>query len=644
MLTNILELGLDGEEAGRTWSIFEMREGRGEGEAAWGSPLSLELPAAPFPIAGVTYCAKPLRRVLVATEPTVTRSDLLAFARDRGLDVTCRKLDWSALAADSPRDCLRLLWAMLGQRDGCQNVAGKLFVNVPGEKAWKPRYVGDKKARDERGEVVFMEVCIGDACELTLAVRTFTKKELLYKEHGLWKYGNEEEKEERLGILGSLTRYRISGNRALSAARGDDCGGDVYLQRKLMAVQGQRNTVDYNSHVAESRKDTKTGVVMDILALFHAFHCPYARLGFKELPESGRIETYRPAARVARAKEAALPEAGSPMEWRPDELPLRLACADGCEDLMAGISDYLERKGIPVSAGKGRLSLCCVPRQEDVKKEDDPYARLAPFPAQHVTEEILGSITYKKGRPHEPANIASWAGLETSLKELRIKGDIAAGGIRLYDWARRGLGETVAFACVSETDKRGRPVAYALVKVSPERTISFGAVDNLYCGEDPFTNEALLALQAEREGTWCCVSPSLGCAVGTETSLTTMPDIDAMRDYLRKAAAGEEVPTERSTEALMALYGDTFDIAWAEEAGGASALYYAADCHNANVKRARATRLRRVRTLDGAPVAPWMALLMPMLDVWFVKMRESTVRPFPLKYLDEWLRAENQVG
>lgn len=165
---------------------------------------------------------------------------------------------------------------------------------------------------------------------------------------------------------------------------------------------------------------------------------------------------------------------------------------------------------------------------------------------------------------------------------------------------------------------------------------------NLYCGEDSFINDALFALQAEREGAWCCVVPSLGCAVGTETPLTTMPDIDAMREYLRKAAAGEDVPTERSTDTLMALYGDTFDIAWAEEAGGASALYYASDCHNANVKRARATRLRRLRTLDGTSVAPWMELLMPMLDVWFVKMRESTVRPFPLKYLNEWLRAQGQ--
>lgn len=640
MLTNILELELDGEEAGKNWSVFEMREGDSK---VFDSPLSLELPAAPFPIAGVAYCARPARRVLVATEPTVTRGDLLAFARDKALDVTCKQLDWSVLAADSPRDCLRLLWSMLGQREGCQNVAGKLFVNVAGEKAWKPRYVGDKKDKDKRGEAVFMEVCIGNSCELTLVVRTFTKKELLYKEHGLWKYGSKEEKKERLELLDSLTRYKISGNRALSAARGDDGEGDLYLQRKLMAVKGQRNTVDYNSHVAESRNNTKTGVAMDILALFHAFHCPYAKLSFKEMPESGRIATYRPTARVARAKEAALPEAASAMEWRPDELPLRLVCADGCEDLMADISGYLERKKIPVSAGEGRLSLCCVPRREDVEGEDDPYARLAPFPAQHVTEEILGSIAYKRGMPHEADNIASWAGLETSLKELRIKGDIAAGGIRLYDWARRGPEETVAFASVSETDKRGRPVAYGLVKVSPEGAVSFEAMDNLYCGEDPFINDALYALQAEREGAWCCVAPSIGCAVGTETPLTTMPDIDAMREYLRKAAAGEDVPTERSTETLMALYGDTFDIAWAEEAGGTSALYYAADCHNANVKRARATRLRRVRTLDGAPVAPWMALLMPLLDVWFVKMRESTVRPFPLKYLDEWLRADGQV-
>lgn len=643
MITNILELELDGDEAERNWSVFEMREARDD-QGCFRSALAIELARAPFQIVGVAYSARPVRRVLVATEPTVTKSDLLGFAREKKLDVTCRQINWRALAATSERDCLRLLWAMVGQKDGCQNVAGKLFVNVPSDKAWKARYVGDKADKDDRGEAVFMEVCVGNSCELSLAVRSFTKKELLYREHSLWKYKDEKAGKERLELLDSLTRYKITGNRVLSAARGVDGRSDVYLQRKLMAVRGQRNTVDYNSHVAARRNSTKIGVAMDILALFHAFHSPYARLSFKTIQESGRIATYRPKAKEVRTKEAALPQAGAPLEWRPDELPLHIVAADGCGDLAEKISDYLVAIDIPVSAREGRLSLCCIPCRDDVKAQDDPYAKLAPFPSQHVTGEILGSITYKKKAKREPGDISSWAGLETSLKELRIKGDIAAGRIRLYDWASHGPKEAVAFAVVTEVDKHGKAAAYGLVRITPEGAMAFEAMDNLYCGEDPFIVEALSALQVEREGVWCCVSPSLGVVIGTDTGLTTMPDIEGMKDYLRKAAAGDDVSSERSVETLMALYGDTFDIAWAEEGDGASALYYAADCHNANIKRARATRLRRVRTLDGGPIAPWMEILMPMLDVWFVKMRESTVRPFPLKYLNEWLRVVEQTG
>lgn len=642
MRTNVMDLKLDAAKASEHWKVLEMTEPEPAGGWMSGSPLIDALVDSPVPIAGVVFCASPRKRVLVAVPVADDFEKLLAYVRSLIPDSSCRPLSWIGLYESSLRDCLRLLWVIVANKLGgkgkvaCQNVTGKFFVNVSQRKCWIERYVGnDKKSKDPHAEAVFLEVCIDEDCEFSLAVRSFTKRKLLLKECDSLNWNNLKAEARRRRIVSCLQGFRISSARILSSARGQE-DGDVYVLRKLMAVNS-KNEVDWGAYIVDDWSGTKVGVIKELMAYFKVVHGDYAQISFKELDESGRIKTYKPTKKELSCKEPSLPDVGGPMAWREDELPIRIVAAEGCEELRAEIEGYLAKVGIAVSESEGRLSLCCIPAKDFVSKESDPYAKMVQYPAQHVTAEILVSRSYKKKKGLERTleNMVSWPGLETSLKELRIKGDIEAGRIRLYDWSRIGIDETLAFAMVVEKGEDGEPSSFAVLEISPDGSMLFAHMDSFYDGDDEFVDQSVRALDEEPEGTWCCVSPSLGTVVGTETKMVTMPSFTAMADYAAEFKQGKADAGQRSAETLMALYGDEFDIAWAVEPGGMSALYYAADCHNARTKRARATRLRRLTSFDG-PIEPWLDILMTMLDVWFVKMREGTVRPFPIKYLREW--------
>ncbi len=645
MRTNIMRLELDARRAGEAWDVLEMREGAAAGEHRFDSPLAAMLADSPVAVAGVAFCLAP-RRVLVAAPRGTDPSDLARFARSSGIDATCRRITWASLREESERDCLRLLWSMLGRRDGAQNVSGRIFAKISEKKTWVGRYASKKsKKKDPRAEAVFLEVCIGKRCELYLMVRTFTKRSLLIEEceAGSWK--NEGAKAARLRKIEALPGFRVSEGRVLSSAKaeGDD---PVYVMRKLAAVN-DRNAVDFASFSPDKWGFSKTDVLAELLGLFSAVHGGYASVSFEEIEESGRIETYAPGKRAKEAREPALPGEGGLLAWRDDELPLRLVCAPGCEGLADKVLAYLSSKGLAAVSGRqGRLSLCCVPAKE-AAGEDDPYAQLAPFPSQHLTPAILGGEAYRKGEKHLPENVIGWPAVDAALKELRIKGDVDAGAVRLFDWASLALAEPLLFASplgpgAEDDGEEGVDVGkYAAIRIEADGRMGFLSVDDLYDEGDPLVDEAIMALQSQDAGSWCCVSPSLGCALGRETTLTTMPDLEAVRAYRRAFKAGDAEGGPRSEDVLRSLYGDGLDIAWSVEPKAASALYYASDCQKARTAQARATRLRRIESLSG-PVEPWMDLLMPMLDVWFVKMRASTVRPFPLKYLDEWVYAKRR--
>lgn len=297
------------------------------------------------------------------------------------------------------------------------------------------------------------------------------------------------------------------------------------------------------------------------------------------------------------------------------------------ERLMAAVKrmDVTVREG--GSTGIGTDMICLVP---DIGSEDDPYGSVTWNNVQHVQRGSVGRNTLPLAR--------------SVVKELAIKRDVADGVIRMYDWPSLGFREDVVFALPARrmgsdpgADDEGRPFdSVALLTVRPDGSMDF-TVKEVLAG--PRWSMRLTTGRAD-----AIVQHGDDVMAISRTDLLAVPDTERVLGVMRaNVSEGRRPAYGLKGKELEEMYlAEVTDVNWHDFGGGEMMYYVGRRGLGLNGPIVNAAVIRRVSAIEGDL---FMDRLFDTMCVTFVRSRQTTVLPFPFKYLREQaLRAGYETG
>lgn len=524
-------------------------------------------------------------------------------AREPDVDSTIVMMKPSAMA---PRVLMRLFLASLSTTKFSKlpagNLGGKLLIGLP--------------EKSDRLHVVAVEVDVDPSMALTLRVRTFSSLMLKKKLEGDgWEVP-----------FAALPRYRRTKSGFLLPIRGIRAkASEVYVPR---VPKGHRSSVamlDLSS--IDSFRNTKMGILCEVVERLEARYGSQLKLSFAEV-DNGEVLPQRD---MHRNKAVRAWRAGVINSFNDDNIII-WDCA-GCDrsDLnnLAGLIENIfsikaEVANIFQAELLGRTPcIRIIESEEAYGRDDDPHNELlAGAATQHLTKKRLAKVL-REGRSKNPI-------LENCVKELAIKLDAFDGKARLFT----GDGHRWVFGIYEKHNGTSR---YLFVTLGQNGEISFESYDGLNdipVGLKPIAYQ----LVTDDNGVeYAIMGPAGDINVAARTELYALPDFLSLEKQL--LAGNNKL---KGTEARERYFGDLCGLSFMPTTENHGYYRIGAAGPGMNSSLPSATILREV------VAAPGSKLLFPealkFLDVDYVRMRMLAVTPWPLKYLNEWLRERDRTA
>ncbi len=392
----------------------------------------------------------------------------------------------------------------------------------------------------------------------------------------------------------------------------------AFIIRK--ANKGKKNNIDFVDFSDLDKLDsTKSRIIFKTLDKFNQFFRDVASIEFRsvDVNVSDRSLT---ADEVNRFQQRAVEIVKTK--------PLFIINKEGESGKITTdmLSSDLEKLGLRCEAGRSSGFDCFridVVHNEEHFKDDiekDTYSDDKCNTMQHVTIESY----IEKDRQ----NIA-----ETMVEELSVKDDINHGVITLYDWTARSYSGDYVFAIALPDEENDLSCRYATLSINPNGSTEYSIFD--LDDDVPFPKLATAVLKKDVD---CSImDPNGNINSIRRTNLITMVDADKLRDkLLDNQKTGSGVTTGiRTEEGLMEYLPECIDINTLYVSENCTAYYVGVIGKGMDRKVKKAAIIREV-VVDSGSVS-FIEDIMNMMAVPFVRHDQTTVLPFPVKYLREWI-------
>lgn len=541
---------------------------------------------------------------------------------------SCRRIQASRLAADDPRGFLRLLLASLPAflmgRGGASNLMGHLYWRMP---------ASDVVTGGVTDELAFLVFEVSEDLALTISVRTFTRTTL------------KDDIAFRRRPFEQYPLYRLEGTSLVRAPRGT-VADDVFIQRvRRDAVRPRsKDLIDFYTFADGGGRgqrgvsQTKLGALSEVLGLLEAVYGGFATvtLGSREYPDD-------PGHRVVRDQSRR-----RAWELEGEMPPFAIRDAVGTKvsrEATELVKRWLFEVGVQLGPGGVTLNFVQSPKWYRDRGLRDEYV---PSTRGHVVQnvdirQVKGFRTKVRNNAEKPLASLKKNVFEAILKEVLIKWDCKVGRcglatvpealrfhVLLDELAEETEGEDGSAA---DGGEGSRQPAKRDPKVA---TLAVGADGSLEYGEAPLDRvedwqvvDALSGHERKGDDAVCVIEDADGNLNAIfETGLFTVPE--DLAAHIARVRRKDNVRAQQAkTEEVSSLLG----IGVVRE-GETSALFFSGLPYNPNIRVARSSNVRRLEALDGSRLR--MDLIVPLLDVDFVRLRQLTVVPWPLKYLREF--------
>lgn len=517
----------------------------------------------------------------------------LAFSVQRDL----RAVDSRVLA----QLCLAAV-AGTGALDESSNLCGRLFVVSLG----RPHTEYFKGGFDPKA-IHALEISVSPRMELELKVATFTSC-------AARRFKRERPRFELVDgrYLRRALSYKDPNDKALFAL-GAIRDGERYGKFAFMDASGP----------AEFAR-SKLGILRSVFVCLDELFEGAVRLEFEEAEEgeslyfskSDRAERLTAVARQLEQKDLCVCDLTGELGDAAQSVALTV------EDVIGHEARVVEK---PKAGAANLLIVHGVSHYEDSK--GDPYGN-APIGTltQHLTPESGFTPTV----------------VAVALKELTIKRDVAEGRMALLPWKWGSW----SFARRTECDED----AFAFLDVSPDGSMVFEGPASAI--EASVRHQALVeVLLASEEAEFAIKGPEGDINAIGRTELFGVPDFERVwRDLMVRRPDRVLKPNGQAMKHAIGkgkadrelYFADAIDAASCRTVDGKT--YYRAGLRGYNMQFSathKASLLREV--IPWGDSRPLTDELLPMLDVDMVRWGESTVVPFPLKYLREWVAMKERL-
>ncbi len=474
------------------------------------------------------------------------------------------------------------------------NLTGHLYCFHP---EWIKR--GKEKKEDIIWKIPCMEFRITKDCCIEMNVRTFTS-ERLRKKITFTKRKFED-----------YPKYVVSKDNTLRRRLSEDTEPGFIMRQ----IDGTKSEIPFLNLQNEKKFDQcKVGILVKIIEAFNSKYGNQASIECNYMPESGRIDYNKSAAKEDSAKiRESLKALGVHIVDQIDDTYSEQFAANLCLLL-------LQKYEINASVGKrikkDALNICVIHNAEYYEGVKDPHDKATDGVAiQHVTLEDF-------------ADNAKFA-ISTVIHEVLIKKDLAEGRITLSDWKGLGFKENLFFGTEFKVNEETK---YFFMKIHPDGTFEIKEqeftlfemneyTDCVNIFEDAKTkSETVKGLIRDEQGRINIIK---------DTGIFTLPEAEEIKELL---AAGDT--KLRGKERREELLSSCLDIKTYMEDG----MQFCFVGTTGDGMRGRIPRAANIRCREGYQGAPLMFdKLLPTMNVTFVHNGQLTVLPFPFKYLREYV-------
>lgn len=242
------------------------------------------------------------------------------------------------------------------------------------------------------------------------------------------------------------------------------------------------------------------------------------------------------------------------------------------------------------------------------RKEED-YPKTGPTPANMPLAEVL-------------------------FEQLYVKEEVENGKMEFFRWAEENYEGIWEFAMPLYHSEKRKVLydGYAVFGIDPDGRMS---EPKKFALNDPFGPKGYSQIEWKNVE-YAVKDPSGQINVVRKTGITTIPDADAIYSLLRANHANHKGRTVgmKDGDAKFEMFGGSIDIGYAELARDRW-IYYVGQM-NMKMTVANSSMVREIEALDGGNV--FFDRLFHMMSIPYVKHKQNSVIPFPIKYLTEWCK------
>lgn len=450
-------------------------------------------------------------------------------------------------------------------------------------------------------QVSCLEILVTKDLCLNLLVRTFTSKTCKDKIIFSPKHPYE-----------SYPKYILSRFQTM-ARKPKGFEGDEFIQRQIFHNKYNIPFLDIGKEKS-SFDNSKMGVAADVIKRFNEKFKNLACLDFKEISEYKTIGRNRSCINEAKSIKAAALDG---KKIRIIDL-VQENSTEFCKRTQQVVEDLCGIKpSIGVNKSKEGLNICVVLQKEKYGEVEDPYSKKYDATVQHIT--MGGDFKNKTAQ------------LKSVLNELVIKSDVRNEKITLYDWSKTEFHNDVSFGMKFELDAENEKQIFCFVTVHPDGSLEFIKKDPMDLFDYDIYTKCVEIFSGKENVCGIVMNHHGKINVIEDTDWFTIPEIFKISEEYDKKRIHEFRSKQGRDEYLSGIT----DIKMFKKNGG---VYYFTGVIGLGMQSsiANAANIRCIRPYEDSPV--FFEQMLPLMNVDFVRNERLTIRPFPFKYLQEWVR------
>lgn len=513
-------------------------------------------------------------------------------------------------------DCTIELEEDISPRLAAQLFLNSLTVEKP-EKVWNMTGKCYIPHMEKATEYSFpaIDIHIDRENRIQLDVRTFSDFKTLLEYY-------KKKDPKRAAKICRCTRYKKT---LFGLERAED--GNYILCHDTEALDEKKSSITFLSVREADYECTKLYDLYYVLAEMSRKYSDIIQVSFREFPSAGVIK------RRSREQVAEASLISKILMETPINLVNKTEDEESFGKLQECLSDQIknmikkEPKSKPKKRAKevchlpvicsdslqeGAFNLCMIHEKDFYRNMEDAHTVSAKVPLQHITVETIQGCRDAK---------ALLPAVTKCIYDVIIKSDIQKKQLSLFDWKKLGIQVPVEFWM--KTIGKGNEEVYGSVSINPEGTLQFSVTKNA-------AEPAVQYLQMDKSYK-AVIKRGNDYNIIQDTVLFTVPDLEGIHRQMETVLPKKSI--SRSRENIEAVIPDIVDIrTWMEKDG----LYYivGSNSYGTDGKFLRATPVRKVSVRPGSEL--FFLELLPTLAMPFVRNKQYTVYPFPLKYIREY--------